>query len=111
MSFLGAGLGVSASALSAFFIAAFVNYYLSIKLIFRHKARWQTFSELVVFLLVVSTVGVIDMYCTRFFIAAGLAPWLAKLVSTAIGLVLNFAGRRFVVFPDKQRADWKPQDP
>jgi glycosyltransferase involved in cell wall biosynthesis len=110
MSFYRAGFGVSGSALGAFFIAAFVNYYLSIKLIFRHKARWQTASELFVFLVVVSVVGLIDMFCTRFFIAAGLAPWASKLTSTAIGLVLNFAGRRFVVFPDKRRSDWKPQD-
>ncbi len=111
LGFLRAGIGVNGAALSAFFLAAFFNYYLSIKLIFRHRARWQTLAELVVFLVVVSAVGLIDMLCTRFFIASGLPPWLSKLASTAIGLVLNFAGRRFVVFPDKQRSDWKPQNP
>jgi len=101
---------VSLSALAAFFIAAFVNYYLSIKLLFRHRAKWRTLTEIAVFLGVVSVVGLIDMYCTRFFIAIGLHPSISKLVSTAIGLVLNFAGRRFFVFPEKGNPDWKPQN-
>src|SRR5689334_3713186 len=87
---ISAGLDVSVSALGAFFIAAFVNYYLSVKLIFRHKAKWQTATEVLVFLLVVATVGAIDMYCTKGFIAAGMPAALAKTLSTAIGLVLNF---------------------
>ena len=105
------GQGVSTSALIAFFIAAFVNYYLSIKLLFRHQAKWKTGAEIAVFLMVVAVVGLIDMYCTRFFITLGLPPALSKLVSTAIGLVLNFVGRRFFVFPEKANPDWKPQDP
>lgn len=105
------GLSVEVSALAAFFIAAFVNYYLSIKLLFRHRARWKTATELVVFLLVVAVVGVIDMFCTRSFVALGMAPSASKLLSTAIGLVLNFAGRRFFVFPEKPNPDWKPQNP
>jgi putative flippase GtrA len=36
---------------------------------------------------------------------------VAKLLSTAIGLVLNFSGRRFFVFPEKPDSDWKPQNP
>jgi glycosyltransferase involved in cell wall biosynthesis len=105
------GQGVAASALIAFFVAAFVNYYLSVKLLFRHQAKWRTFTEILVFLGVVSVVGLIDMFCTRFLITAGLPPSLSKLTSTAIGLVLNFVGRRFFVFPEKQNPDWNPQGP
>jgi glycosyltransferase involved in cell wall biosynthesis len=105
------GQSVTISALAAFFIAAFVNYYLSIKVLFRHRARWKTFTEIAVFLVVVSIVGLVDVYCTRFFMAAGLPASLSKLISTAIGLVLNFAGRRFFVFPEKPNPDWTPQNP
>jgi dolichol-phosphate mannosyltransferase len=101
--------GLAVATLTAFFAAAVVNYYLSILFIFRHQARWKTGGEIAAFLLVVSTVGVFDLYCTRFFISLT-TPWMAKLISTAIGLVLNFAGRRFIVFPEKARGDWKPQD-
>ena len=107
----GAGVELTASALIAFFVAAGVNYYLSVLLIFRHQAKWKTATEVLVFLGVVVVIGVIDMYLTQGFVAAGLAPWLSKTLSTAIGLVLNFAGRRFIVFPEKPRPDWKPQNP
>lgn len=111
LAFYHLGLGVTASALTAFFTAALVNYYLSIKLLFRHQARWKTFTEIAVFLVVVCAVGLIDLYCTRFFIDLRMPPALAKLLSTAIGLVLNFSGRRFFVFPEKPDPDWKPQNP
>ncbi len=106
-----AGVALTLATLTAFFVAAWVNYYLSIQLIFRHKAKWRTATEIVVFLGVVCAVAVVDWYCTRLFIELGSAPWLAKVFSTAIGLVLNFAGRRFIVFPEKGRPDWKPQNP
>ena len=110
LGMINAGIALAPAALSAFFVAAFVNYWLSIKLIFRHQARWKTTTELVVFLVVIGVIAVIDMAMTRSFVAMGMAPWLAKTVSTAIGLVLNFTGRRFIVFPDKTRPDWTPQN-
>jgi len=95
--------------LSAFFIAAFVNYYLSIIFIFRHKAKWNTITEVLVYLGVVVVVGIVDLYCTRFFVAIGVASAMAKILSTGIVLVLNFAGRRFIVFPEKPNPDWRPR--
>jgi dolichol-phosphate mannosyltransferase len=105
------GVGLGASAITAFFTAAVLNYYLSIKLIFRHKARWKTGAEIFIFVGLVVVVGLIDMYLTRGLVAAGTTPWLAKIAATALGLVLNFAGRRFLVFPEPGRPDWKPQNP
>jgi glycosyltransferase involved in cell wall biosynthesis len=112
LSFLGGlrlGLGITPSALTAFFIAAFVNYYLSITFIFRHKAKWDTKTEILVYLGVVVLIALIDLYCTRFFIAMGLSSALAKTISIGIIFALNFAGRRFVVFPEKTTPDWKPR--
>jgi hypothetical protein len=57
----------------------------------------------------VGVVSAIDLYATRYFIARGFDPWLAKALATAMGLGLNFAGRRFVVFPEDPSPDWKPQ--
>ncbi|HTQ04290.1 MAG TPA: bifunctional glycosyltransferase family 2/GtrA family protein [Polyangiaceae bacterium] len=111
LALMQAGVALTVATLTAFFLAAFVNYYLSVKLLFRHKARWRTVTELMVFLLVVAAVSVVDLWCTREFVALGTAPAVAKILSTAIGLVLNFSGRRFIVFPEKPNPDWKPQDP
>jgi dolichol-phosphate mannosyltransferase len=106
-----AGANLALAALGAFFIAALVNYFLSIKLIFRHNALWRTPSELLVYFFVVSVIGIIDMYSTVGFVSLGSSPWLAKVCATAIGLVLNFAARRYIVFPETPRPDWKPQSP
>jgi dolichol-phosphate mannosyltransferase len=103
-------LGVTVAAPLAFFIAAFVNYYLSIKILFRHTARWKSSLEIVVFLLVVGAVSIVDLYSTSLFITMGMNAALAKALATAIGLVLNFAGRRFIVFPEDPSPDWGPQD-
>jgi glycosyltransferase involved in cell wall biosynthesis len=111
VAFYRAALPVSVSALAAFFLAAVVNYLLSIWLLFRHRARWKTLTELLVFLAVVSAVGIFDMACTKAFIAVGVAAPTAKLIATAVGLVFNFLGRRYVVFPEKPNPDWKPQHP
>jgi glycosyltransferase involved in cell wall biosynthesis len=105
------GVNISVAALSAFFIAALVNYLLSIKLIFRHNARWRTSSELLVYFLVVSLIGVVDLYSTVGLVSLGSPPWLAKVCAIAIGLILNFSVRRFIVFPEAPNPDWKPQDP
>jgi dolichol-phosphate mannosyltransferase len=104
------GFGLTLSTLMAFFIAAGVNYYLSITLLFRHAVRWNTVTELLVYLAVVIAVSVVDFGCTRAFVALGMDPPLAKILSTVIDLALNFAGRRFIVFPEKSNPDWKPQD-
>jgi len=103
-------LGVSAAALVAFFSAAAVNYYLSVLVLFRRQARWKSFTEILVFIGVVSVVSVIDLCLTRFFVTVGLNPTFAKATATAIGLVFNFAGRRLLIFPEKPRGDWKPQN-
>jgi dolichol-phosphate mannosyltransferase len=103
-------VGVTAAAPIAFFTAAFVNYYLSIKILFRHKARWQSASELLIFLGVVGVVSVVDLYSTKFFLSLGTSAAVAKGFATAIGLMLNFAGRRFIVFPEEPSPDWGPQD-
>jgi dolichol-phosphate mannosyltransferase len=102
-------MGVTPAALTAFFVAAFVNYYLSVTFLFRHNARWKSTVELLFFLGVVGVVSAIDLYATRYFIARGFDPWMAKALATAMGLVLNFSGRRFLVFPEDPSPDWKPQ--
>jgi dolichol-phosphate mannosyltransferase len=102
-------LDVTAAALTAFFIAAAVNYILSVLLLFRREARWKSATELIVFLLVIGAVSLVDVYSTRLFVTMGMGAVLSKVIATGIGLILNFAGRRFIVFPEKPSEDWKPQ--
>jgi dolichol-phosphate mannosyltransferase len=104
--FVQAQIRVEIAAPAAFLIAAAVNYYLSILLLFRHRARWNSWVEMLIFLAVVVVIGYVDLISTNSFIRSGLEPWVAKLLATAIGLILNFSARRFLVFPEPGNPDW-----
>jgi dolichol-phosphate mannosyltransferase len=102
-------LGVSVAAPAAFFLAAAVNYYLSVKVLFRHRAKWSSGTEILIFLAVVGAVSVVDLYSTRFLLSIGMTAAAAKVLATIFGFALNFAGRRMFVFPEKPSPDWGPQ--
>jgi putative flippase GtrA len=104
--FVRADVRVELSAPAAFHIAAAVNYYLSILFLFRHRARWNSGVEILIFLLVIGVIGYVDLLTTHSFIRGGLDPWIAKLLATAVGLALNVSARRFLVFPEPGNPDW-----
>jgi putative flippase GtrA len=83
-----------------------VNYYLSIKLLFRHKAKWSGPTEALIYVAVVSVLGLADSAITSSFVAGGFDAGVAKILSTIIVFILNFTGRRFIVFPERQSPSW-----
>jgi dolichol-phosphate mannosyltransferase len=103
------GLEVVPAAALAFGVAALVNYLLCIFLLFRHRARWNSFMELVVFWAAVLAVGALDVGITYSLTEAGMGPLAAKAVATVVCFVLNFAARRWLVFPEPSRGPWRPQ--
>ena len=109
MGMFHAGLSVTLSAPTAYIIAALVNYFLCIFLLFRHRARWNSTTEVLLFLLVVCVIGVLDLFMTEALIELGNPPGFSKLVATGVGLVFNFLGRRLFVFPEPPTGPWEPQ--
>jgi hypothetical protein len=103
------GSDVMAATPTAFVLAAALNYWLSIWILFRHKARWTSLGEISIFAAVVLCIGGIDLAATQFLINLHFPPWLSKSIATALGLTLNFAGRRFLAFPEPGNPDWAPQ--
>jgi putative flippase GtrA len=103
-------VSVDYAAPTAFIFAAGVNYFLSITFLFRRKVRWNSTGEVFAILFVIGFVGYVDLLTTRFLLLAGLTVSGAKLLSSLGGLVLNFAGRRWIVFPEPPNPDWEPQD-
>lgn len=85
----------------AFSAAALFNYILCILVLFRHKARWSSITEFAVFIGIVAFVGTIDFFSTSLFIDIGFLPGVAKIFATTIGLLLNFTGRKWLVFPER----------
>jgi len=93
----------------AFIAAAILNYILCIKLLFRHQARWNSIMETILFVVLVVFVCFFDFAVTASLLTLSLKPWIAKLTSTALCLFLNFAGRRFLIFPEPSSGRWTPQ--
>jgi glycosyltransferase involved in cell wall biosynthesis len=106
--FVTIGLGLGASVGVAFGIAALVNYRLCIALLFHRNVRWKKPIEWGVYAGVVIGVGLCDFLLTRSLIGAGLGPMLSKAIATASLPILNFAARRYLVFPATRRGPWKP---
>jgi glycosyltransferase involved in cell wall biosynthesis len=103
------GVGINVSIAAAFSLAAIINYLLCIALLFRHKARWNSVGEVAMYFLVVCSVGILDFLTTRLLLLGGLAPWLAKSGGCIFGLIFNFLGRRYCVFPETPAGLWKRQ--
>jgi len=110
MGLLAIGWDVRLAAPGAFVAAAWVNYALCVSLLFRHAVRWAPVGELVLFLLVVAAIGTVDWVTTTSLVGAGIAPGNAKLLATGVGFLLNFAGRRWIVFPEPSPQPWRPRD-
>jgi glycosyltransferase involved in cell wall biosynthesis len=106
---LASGLSVWSSAPIAFLAAAALNYLLCVLILFRHRARWRSGTEILVYTCVVGIVGVLDVGLTSSLISIGAAPVISKSIATLVGLVLNFLGRRYLVFPEPVTGPWRPQ--
>jgi dolichol-phosphate mannosyltransferase len=109
MALFHAGVNAAVSAPVAYIIAAMVNYFLCIFLLFRHRARWNSTAEVLIFLFIVILIGVLDLVMTGTLIDLGNPPGLSKLLASGAGLVFNFLGRRFLVFPEPPTGPWGPQ--
>jgi glycosyltransferase involved in cell wall biosynthesis len=104
-----AGLDVSISAPTAFITAAIANYLLCISILFRHKARWKSKTELLIYFLVVGAVAILDLQITKSLLSLGFSPAVSKAIATGLALIFNFMGRRFFVFPEPTTGPWRPQ--
>ena len=108
---LSATSNVAVSAVTAFLVAAAVNYRLCISFLFRHGSRWESRQELLLYAALVLVLAGVDYGCTLLALASGMSAGVAKITATLIMLVLNFLGRRYLVFPERKRGPWKPQEP
>jgi dolichol-phosphate mannosyltransferase len=102
LAFMAAGVSLTISAPLAFAVAAAANYFLCVALLFRRKTRWNSATEIFVYGVVVIVVGALDLGITRMLYAIGYPAWLSKSIASLVGLVFNFIGRRFWVFPEKR---------
>ncbi len=89
---------LSFAVVSSFVIAALVNYFLCIAILFKHLARWSKKNELIAYILVLFVMGVFDYYSTRCFIGIGMSIYWSKFWAISLGFIGNFVLRKKVVF-------------
>ncbi|MCA6073475.1 GtrA family protein [Fulvivirga sp. 1062] len=94
-------VSINIAAPVAFISAAYINYLIATRFLFRSHVRWGKFSQLALYLLVVILVGTADLYLTRYFIHGGFAPVWSKLFATASAFLLNFLSRKYIIFPER----------
>jgi putative flippase GtrA len=99
---LATGVPLTGSTVVAFILAAATNYLLCVALLFRHKARWNSTAEILVYGSVVIVAGGIDLGITRLLYTIGHSAWFSKAIASFAGLVFNFVGRRVWVFPEER---------
>ena len=100
------GVTVDIAAPVAFLVAALVNYWLSITILFRSKAKWSSSIEILVYALVVIMVGTLDLGVTKTLLGLSFSPQISKLFATGLSFILNFLGRKYIVFPEKSTGPW-----
>ncbi len=99
------GIGMTTAVVLSFAGAALLNYLLCIAILFRHKARWSTVGELLMYLLIITIMGGFDLGITMYLAKLGLTPLFSKTLATIFGFFGNFLLRRYVVFPEKGISD------
>lgn len=109
--FVGAhnlGLSVVFAAPFAFVVAAIANYILCLKILFRDEAQWPRATQKAVYVGVVGAVAALDLLITLLLMRAGASLVDAKIGATIMAFILNFAGRRYLVFREKKLRPWQP---
>ena len=90
-------------------MAALLNYFLCIAILFRHKVRWNSTGEILTYFSVVILVSLVDYAVTKWLLFLGSVAWLAKSVACIDGLIFNFVGRRYIVFREPFSGPWRAQ--
>ncbi len=108
LGLLQANVAIVWSPPIAFLVAAALNYWMCITLIFRHQCKWGRWSEVGMYSASVLVIGLADWAMTLGLLTT-MVPAAAKLLATFLGLLLNFSVRRLLVFPEQALGPWKPQ--
>ncbi len=96
--FLTMNFSSSLSIVISFVLAAIVNYFLCIKILFRHQARWSAKGEIFAYLLTILFMGSIDYAITSGLMSLDISSTWSKAWATLIGFAGNFALRKYFVF-------------
>jgi dolichol-phosphate mannosyltransferase len=104
------GVHINVATLTAFFVAAATNYFLCVWLLFERRVKWSTPTELALYTILIAAVAWFDLTVTKGLMLAGVAAVWSKATASLAGLIVNFLGRRYIVFPQLARGEWRASD-
>ena len=103
MSLYNIGLSINITIPVSFIIAAIINYFLCISILFKHKARWTTTTELFIYIFFAAFIGSLDFTVTKYFFELGNPASESKITAIVFLFFMNFIGGRFIVFPTSNK--------
>lgn len=92
------GVDVIHAAVVAYLLSALFNYLMCLQWAFKEPSRWPRPIEIILYGLVVLLMTVVDARMTQWFVVWMPYAFLAKALACAIGYVLNFFLRKYIVF-------------
>jgi glycosyltransferase involved in cell wall biosynthesis len=96
-------ISVTNASLTAFGSAAILNYILCTLTIFRRNSYWKTTSELFAYAALVCCLGLLDLWMTELVVRGGNAEWISKSAPIPPAVILNYLGRRYLIFPEARK--------
>lgn len=86
----------------AFIVSASINYFLCIQVLFKHNARWNSFTEIIAYIITLLIMGFVDYGCTFWFTQIGITLMWSKAWAAIIGFFGNYFLRKVLVFGKKR---------
>jgi len=94
-------LGLNSATIISYGLAAVVNYFLCIAILFKHEAYWHSRTEILMYLVVVSLGAGIDLAVMHFLTELDWYGMASRICAIMILFIFNFLARKFIVFPQK----------
>lgn len=92
------GLPITIAIVTAFVLAAILNYLLCITILFRRLSRWSAAGEIFAYIVTIAVMGFADLILTEGLVALGMSAVWAKAWSSLICFAGNFLMRKYYVF-------------
>lgn len=91
-------IGTIPSAIAAYVISAYTNYQFCLRWAFKEPSRWNKNTEFLLYITVVCVMCAFDVYITTIIIALLSSAVITKSLTCAIGYLINFSLRKYIVF-------------
>lgn len=84
-------------------------YIICITLLFRHKVRWNSAVQLLLYFILWCVIFLINGIILEIFRSQATSQWFRVFIEFATIIIISYAGAKKIIFPAPPCGDWKPQ--